>query len=150
MRYVSTVSIWIYWGNMSLSNRFNCRLTRANQEEKKGRKGIDTSACFLGEREEFGCCWLSKGCSPYESSSWDEGLALHEFQDYISFLFKGWWWRTTSKKTNLSFLALRITVKISASANLSLPPEAAEVGHVILTQAQEQISGFGALLFEVS
>lgn len=52
------------------------------------------------------------------------------------------------QKNNLSFLALRITVGISVSANLSLPPE--EVGHVIFTQAQEQINGFWALLFEDS
>lgn len=40
--------------------------------------------------------------------------------------------KDNTDKTSLSLLALRITAKISVSANLCLPPEAAEVGHVIL------------------
>lgn len=34
--------------------------------------------------------------------------------------------------------------------SLTLPPEEAEVGNAIITQAQEQINGFLALLFEDS
>lgn len=39
-------------------------------------------------------------------------------------------------------LALRITVKITMSANHCPPHGEAEVGHVILIQAQEQINEF--------
>lgn len=59
--------------------------------------------------------------------------------------------RNNKKKQDLSFLVVRITVKIIMSQiSLSLPPEGAEVAHGTRIQAEEQINGFESLFFKDS
>lgn len=68
-------------------------------------------------------------------------MNLHIFQNYQLSLQRMVMKDTIGIKKSF-LLALRITVKITMSANHCPPHGEAEVGHVILIQAQEQINEF--------
>lgn len=57
---------------------------------------------------------------------------------------------TNNKGKKKSFLSGKNYSKDYYVTDLSVPPEGAEVGHVICIQAEEQISGFGTLFFKDS
>jgi len=128
---------------MSLSSRFNFCLTRGN--EKKEKQSISLNA-FLLKGKNLDLADFLKVVL-LMSSGWDGGIALYEFQDYKISLQKDddeEQYRRNRKSLLSGFKNYCKDYHVSKS----LSPEEAEVGHVIIIQAQEQINGFWTLHFE--